>query len=138
MLLQLLLVAVFIQGNILLPHSLFSLFRSLSSITSRTLPGCHGRQKSMLWRSSSVTTRPRHSPANQVKCLFFSSQAKIKITIFFFFFSHFGARTALISSVISYKYAGRCKVRTGGVVFLKSLTRSGRRVRSERLKEKDK
>lgn len=125
MLLQLLLVAVFIQGNILLPHSLF---RSLSSITSRTLPGCHGRQKSMLWRSSSVTIRPRHSPANQVK---------IKITIFFFS-SHFGARTAPISSVISYKYAGRCKVRTGGVFFLKSLTRSGRRVRSERLKEKDK
>lgn len=82
----------------------------------------------MLWRSSSVTTRPRHSPANQVK---------IKITIFFFS-SHFGARTAPISSVISYKYAGRCKVRTGDVVFLKSLTRSGRRVRSERLKEKDK
>lgn len=38
---------------------------------------------------------------------------------FFFFFSHFGARTALISSVISYKYAGRCKVRTGGVIFWK-------------------
>lgn len=65
-------------------HTLFSLFRSLSSITSRTLPGCHGRQKSMLWRSSSVMTRPRHSPVNQVKCFFFFPFRQKKSKLLFF------------------------------------------------------
>lgn len=43
------------------------LLRSPSSTTSRTSRGCRGTPGSTPWPSSSATTRPRPSPATQVK-----------------------------------------------------------------------
>lgn len=51
-------------------HYYYYYCRALNSVTSRTLLVCHGRQRNMLSLSSSVMTRARHLPVNQVSAFF--------------------------------------------------------------------